>query len=597
MGNELKRIKDALGKLRLILNRQQKVFGVIIFIMSLIAALLETLGVSAILPLIEAVLSMDNLIQKPYVAPLISVFHLKSNQQIIILLCVGITLVYAFKNIYSVFYAWASAKYSQKIRRELAINMLDAYMKQGYSFFVENNTPKLSRGMGSDVGCVQTIIAQLFVFISKVLTIICISVFVIIQAPAMVLFLFFLVCFCFSLTQIIFRKPMKKYGALSRDYSCRAQQVSLEALQGSKEVLVTGRQSYFVNEYLKSIIDYNKAELHLSVASSAPASIIELVCIVGLVFSIGIQIVSANDTGILLTQLASVAVAAFRIFPALGIALSCVNTIVFNTPGLNAQYEMLQIVKMSDAQNAKTASQENSKYKDITFQNEIQLSHVTFGYSRSCENVIDDLSMTIKRGASIGFIGTSGAGKTTLADIILALYKPQSGAVLMDGINIEELGNTWHRIVGYVPQSIYMTDSTIRKNVAFGIDDGEIDDQKVWKALEMAQMKQFVEELPDNINTNVGERGVQLSGGQRQRIAIARALYMNPDIIILDEATAALDTETESAVMESIDMLKGIKTLIIVAHRLSTIAKCDEIYEISNGKAIKRNKEDVLKKG
>ena len=142
-----------------------------------------------------------------------------------------------------------------------------------------------------------------------------------------------------------------------------------------------------------------------------------------------------------------------------------------------------------------------------------------------------------------------------------------------------------------------MTDSTIRKNVAFGIDDGEIDDQKVWKALEMAQMKQFVEELPDNINTNVGERGVQLSGGQRQRIAIARALYMNPDIIILDEATAALDTETESAVMESIDMLKGIKTLIIVAHRLSTIAKCDEIYEISNGKAIKRNKEDVLKKG
>ena len=178
MSNELKRIKDALGKLRLILNRQQKVFGVIIFIMSLIAALLETLGVSAILPLIEAVLSMDNLIQKPYVAPLISVFHLKSNQQIIILLCVGITLVYAFKNIYSVFYAWASAKYSQKIRRELAINMLDAYMKQGYSFFVENNTPKLSRGMGSDVGCVQTIIAQLFVFISKVLTIICISIFV-----------------------------------------------------------------------------------------------------------------------------------------------------------------------------------------------------------------------------------------------------------------------------------------------------------------------------------------------------------------------------------------------------------------------------------
>lgn len=596
MGDELKRIKDALRKLRFILNRQQKVYGVLIFIMSLLAALFETLGVSAILPLIEAAFSTDTLVQKPYVVPFIRIFHLKSNTQIIIVLCIGIAIIYVLKNGYAVFYAWASAKYAQKIRRELAISMLEAYMEQGYSFFVENNTAKLSRGMGSDVGCVQTIIAQIFVFIAKSLTIICISAFVIIQAPAMSLFLFALICCCFLLVQVIFRKPMKKYGVLSRDYSCRAQQVSLEALQGSKEVLVTGRQKYFINEYLQSLINYNKAELQLSVASSAPASIIEVVCVIGLIFSIGIQIVNANDTGALLTQLAAVAVAAFRIFPALGTVLSCVNAIIFSTPGLNAQYEMHQIIRASDAQNVATSSEGENKYGDISFQNEIRLSHVSFGYSRSSERVIDDLSMTIKKGESIGFIGSSGAGKTTLSDIILALYKPQSGAVLMDGINIEDLGSAWHRVVGYVPQSIYMTDSTIRKNVAFGISDEEIDDKKVWKALEMAQMRQFIETLPDQINTKVGEWGVQLSGGQRQRIAIARALYTDPDIIILDEATAALDTETESAVMESIEMLKGIKTLIIVAHRLSTIAKCDEIYEISNGKAIKRNKEDVLNK-
>lgn len=596
MVNELKRIKEAIGKLRFILNRQQKIYGVMIFFMSLIAALLETLGVSAILPLVEAAFSADTLAEKPYLRPFILVFHLENTVQIIVLLCVGISIVYLIKNGYAVLYSWASAKYAQKIRRELAIGMLEAYMKQGYDFFAENNTAKLSRGMGSDVGCVQTIIAQLFVFMAKILTIISISVFVIIQAPAMALFLLALVCCCFLMTQMIFRRPMKKYGELSRDYSCRAQQISLEALQGSKEVLVTGRQDYFVHEYLKSMIDYNKAELHLSLASAAPASIIEVVCVVGLIICIGAQIVSTNNSGILLTQLASVAVAAFRIFPALGIALSSVNTIVFNTPGLNAQFEMLQIVKKSEP-DRKIQADCSKKYKNISLQNEIQLVHVSFGYSRSDEKVLNDLSMTIKRGSSVGFIGISGAGKTTLADIILALYRPLSGQILMDGINIVELGREWHRIVGYVPQNIYMTDSTIRKNIAFGIYEEDIDDDKIWKALEMAQMKNFVEELPDKINTNVGEWGVQLSGGQRQRIAIARALYMEPDVIILDEATAALDTETESAVMESIEMLKGVKTLIIVAHRLSTIAKCDEVYEISDGKAVRRNKEDVLSKG
>ena len=228
------------------------------------------------------------------------------------------------------------------------------------------------------------------------------------------------------------------------------------------------------------------------------------------------------------------------------------------------------------------------------FEKELTLSHVTFSYEARDLTVIDDLNMTIKKGASVAFIGSSGAGKTTLADIILALLKPKSGQILMDGIDIEDLGGRWHQIIGYVPQSIYMTDDTIRRNIAFGIADGEIDDEKVWKALEMAQMKDFVMNLSMGLDTIVGEWGVQFSGGQRQRIAIARALYNNPDIIIMDEATAALDTETETAVMESIDALQGIKTLIIVAHRLTTIKNCDVIYEIKDGMAIERKKEEIF---
>ena len=231
---------------------------------------------------------------------------------------------------------------------------------------------------------------------------------------------------------------------------------------------------------------------------------------------------------------------------------------------------------------------------NIKFQNEIRLSHITFSYTKENGNVLSDLNMVIKKGTSVGLIGTSGAGKTTLSDLILALYKPQHGTIQMDGIDINDIGTHWHYLTGYVPQSVYLSDSSIRRNVAFGIRESEIDDQKIWKALEMAQLKSFVETLKNGLDTQVGEWGVKFSGGQRQRIAIARALYNDPDILIMDEATAALDNETEQAVMESIEALQGIKTLIIIAHRLTTIRKCDEIYEIIDGKAVLRSHEEIF---
>lgn len=202
--------------------------------------------------------------------------------------------------------------------------------------------------------------------------------------------------------------------------------------------------------------------------------------------------------------------------------------------------------------------------------------------------------MVIRKGTSVAFIGASGAGKTTLADLILSLLKPENGKIFMDGTDINELGDKWHEIIGYVPQSIYLTDSSIRKNIAFGIEESKIDDKKIWKALEMAQLRSFVDSLPEGLDTRVGECGVKFSGGQRQRIAIARALYNEPDILILDEATAALDNETETAVMESIEALQGYKTLIIVAHRLTTIKNCNVIYEITNGKAEIVEKEKIF---
>ena len=592
MIKEIRKVRDALGKLSFILNREQKKYCVLIFLMSLVSALIETAGVSIIVPVVQIVISVDQLMEQPYVRPLIDLFHLETSAEVIIFVCLGVGIIYILKNAYSFLYTWASARFSNKIRRELAVRVLQTYMKQGYIFFVDNSSSSLIRGISSDVISVQNVIANFFSSMCKILIIICMTMFIIVQTPFVALLILCMVVFCFVISQIVFRKPMRRFGVSSREYSVRASQASLEAIQGYKEILVFGRQDYFVNEYLKNMIGYNKAEVQMTLAAASPSFMIEVVCIIGILAVVAVQSITAGGNADLLTQMVIIALATLRILPALGALLGNVNSIVFNAPGLNSASDTLHMVNELDKD--ETIEKKKSFYADIGLKSELEVSHVSYAYPRTEKNVIDDLCMTITKGTSIGFVGTSGVGKTTLADLILGLLKPQNGKILMDGTDIEELGDAWHDIIGYVPQSIYMTDASVRRNVAFGIAEAHIDDTKVWKALEMAQIKEFVEGLPEGLDTGIGERGVQLSGGQRQRIAIARALYNEPDIIVLDEATAALDNETEDAVMESIEALQKVKTLIIVAHRLTTIRKCDVIYEIAGGKAIQRSKEEVL---
>ena len=232
------------------------------------------------------------------------------------------------------------------------------------------------------------------------------------------------------------------------------------------------------------------------------------------------------------------------------------------------------------------------KYRNIKFLKELEIRGVYYRYPNVEDFVIAGVDIRIEKGQSIALIGPSGAGKTTMSDIILSLLKPQKGAILMDGIDIEDLGEEWSRVIGYVPQAVYIVDDTIKNNIAFG--EEVIDEERVWRALKIAQLDNFVKGLPSGVETVVGERGVRFSGGQRQRLAIARALYRNPEILILDEATAALDNETEEEVMEAIEALQGYKTMIIVAHRLTTIRNCDKIYEIKDGKAVEKDKKEVL---
>ncbi len=597
MKTGLIKIKDALGKLNFILSAEQKRYGVWMLILSLLAAVFEMIGVSVILPLMQVMLKPDDLWDRWYVRRVTDVLHIETNEGLVFLICTVVILVYIVKNVYFIFYSYVTTRYANKIKKELSVRVLEAYMQQGYLFFVNHNSGRLLQGMGGDVSSVYTIVSQLFSLISKGLTIVCIGVFILVQTPALALCLVALVVLCFVLIQFIFRKSMRKYGELQRRYSWYSQQISLESIQGSKEILVMNRQKHFVSMFRKNTDKLNDASLRVDMGARTPTYIIETICITGLLLIVGVMYGKTNDTVELISQLSAIAIAAFRILPSLGGISSAVNSIMFNMPALSAAYETLSQVKELEKEFTLQEKTDSEHMQHVNFQDKLELKNIVFSYPNAEARVLNGVNITIKRGQAVAFIGPSGAGKTTLSDVVLALLEPQAGQILMDGINIQELGTRWNHLVGYVPQSVYLIDNSVRNNVAFGYSEEEIDDEKVWKALEMAQIKDFVETLPEGLDTFVGEFGVRFSGGQRQRMAIARALFSNPDILILDEATSALDNDTENAVMEAIDALQGIKTLIIVAHRLSTIRNCDVIYEIKDGKATERSKKEVFPEG
>ena len=471
-------------------------------------------------------------------------------------------------------------KFSTKVRRELAVRIMQTYMNQGYLFFVQNNTARLLQGMSGDVTSVFNILNSIFSIAIKLLTIVCIGGYILIQSREIALVLLILIVICFIIIQIIFRKPMRQNGKKSRELACECSQTAMEAIQGNKEILVMNKQDYTVRHYEDLMADANRVEVNLYMGAALPAYIIEMVCIAGVLLAVAVEMGTDTDQFLLISRLTAMAVGAFRILPALGTISSGVNSNTSITPQLQSAYSTLQGVKLLETKMIQKRENEE-KYRETEFRKILRVQNICFGYPDAEESVLKNVSLDIEKGQSIAYIGPSGACKTTLADIILGLLKPNSGKIFMDDINIEELGGKWNEIIGYVPQSLYIIDDTIRKNIAFGEKNEDIDDDKIWQALEIAQLDDFVKKLPNGLNTYVGEWGVRFSGGQRQRLAIARALYRDPDILVLDEATAALDNETESEVMKAIERLQGYKTLIIVAHRLTTVKKCDKNKSIS----------------
>lgn len=592
MINKIKSLNVVWHQYQFLLTNSQKRWGIVVFLLSMLGALCETLGVSVMLPLIQVIIMPERLRQNESLAVIFDRFQLNSDAALICLVGGAVILVYVIKNLLLLFVAYVSVKYSCKVQRELSVEMMDSYMKRGYVFFIDSSLGDLLRGMQSSISSTYTALDQFFKLVSEFLTILFICIYILFSDWIMALCIIVLSGLCLLAIVLGFQKSVRKASQTMYNLSAHGNRILIQAFEGIKEVLVMKRENFFVKKYQENYVKQQKALINKTIAISSPTYIIEAICITGLMIMVCIKAITTNDSVNLVAQLGAFAVAAFRILPSLGRISSGFNQFMACVPGINETYE--NFLRARQAVAAKKKEFVMSETEEISFTDKLRIDHVSWSYPNSDKLVLDDVSLDIVKGDSIAFVGKSGAGKTTLADVVLGLLVPQEGHVYLDETDIQSIRGNWHKVIGFVPQNVNLQDDTVRRNVAFGIDDNEIDDSRVWKALEQAQMKDIIEDSKDGLDTMIGERGIRFSGGQKQRFAIARALYYNPDILVLDEATAALDTETESAVMESIQLLQGNKTLIIIAHRITTIKNCDKIYRIENGKAFEVNYEDLV---
>lgn len=581
----MRRVIDLLKKIKYILNGKQLTVSVMVLILTMVGSILECIGVSIIIPLISVILTPDVLMNNKWVKTTYFVNRFGYNG-LVISIVVFVIAIYVVKNIFFVFLSWVRIKFACKIQREISIKILKSYMYRGYQFFLNSSYGALSRGVSGDPEALFDVLYSGLRLLSDVFTILLICIVLFISDFLLSIGIIFLAIICVVAIFLLFRKDMHSTGAKLRKYTASASQSLYHSFEGIQDILVLRKQRYFVNEY-----DYNKTKLQQAICRQtvgveAPTYVIEGFFIVGIMLMVCVNIIFGNNTEGFVATLAAFAVGAFRILPSLGRISITLNKVMMCVPGINALYENVKEAENYSLKHPEMKSFDNDKNSVdnniTTFKNEIVVNNVSFSYSNTSSLVLNRVKLHIRKGESVGIIGTSGTGKTTLVNILLGLLKPTSGEITMDGINITKIPEDWSNIVGYIPQSVFLLSGSIKENVAFGCDKSEIDEDRVKEALNMAELGELINSLDDGIDTFVGDRGVRLSGGQRQRIVIARALYHNPDVLLMDEATSALDTETESAVISSINSFQGKITMIIVAHRLTTIKNCNRVYRVVN---------------
>ncbi len=577
MTDQSSNIQTSIRKIWQLLTSRERKGTVILFVLTFIGMGLETLGVGLVIPALAILTQADYAEKISSIQPVVRALGHPTQETLVILGMIVLVTIYAIKALFLGFLAWRQNCFAFGVQAQLSLRLFTVYLSQPYTFHLQRNSAQLITNTINEVAMFGGIVTKTMSIFSECLVLLGISVLLLAAEPLGAVIVVSVLGFAGLGFHQLTRARFLRWGE-ARQYHERLRLQHLQqGLGAAKDIKLLGRESEFLEKYsIHNTQNARVGQLEQTLAA-LPRLWLELLAVGGLAALVFTMLAQGRELATILPTLGLFAAAAFRVLPSVNRILGAAQTFKYGLPVIDVLHAELRLPTM-------TAETRNSL--KLPFERTLELNHVVFTYPGASNQSLKDISLTIASGESVGFIGASGAGKSTLVDVVLGLLTPDTGQVCVDGHDVQSNLRHWQDQIGYVPQTIFLTDDTLRRNIAFGISDAQIDENSIRRAICAAQLDDYVNGLPDGLDSVVGERGVRLSGGQRQRIGIARALYHDPAVLVLDEATSALDTETERGVIEAVRALQGTKTVIIVAHRLSTVKYCGRIYKLENGQVI-----------
>ena len=552
--------------------------SVILIFMMVIGTMLEVAGIGLVIPVLGFLSNKEAIIESQLFQSLIPSSINLADTNFLLWGILILIFVYLVKTVYLTYLSWRISKTVYGLEESLSRKLYNKYLNQSFAFHLENNSGQLIQNVSGEVNQLASIIMGGLNLISEIFVVIGIAILLLLIEPVGTLVsLAILLLFSFFYF-LIFKGRLLKWGILRQDAEGKRIQHLQQGFGGIKEVKLFGAMPHFLTNFARHNVIFTNMNMLQNFFNVVPRYFIELIAVLllGVLFAI-LSLDNSNEPAGIIPVVGLFAVAAFRLMPSANRILVSIQSLRYASPIINTVYREL---------NLKDSEVYRNKSNIIEFENEICFKNVCFSYNTQNSKALKDINLNISKGSFIGIIGKSGSGKSTLINLLLGLLEPTDGEILIDSLSLKNNIRGWQNRIGYVPQDIFLIDDTLQNNIAFGIDLVDINSYRLKKAIELSQLADYIDGLSNGLETFVGERGVKISGGQRQRIGIARALYNDPDILVLDEATSSLDATTEADLMSAVNALQGIKTIIIVAHRLTTIKNCEYIYKLNDGQII-----------
>lgn len=574
-------------KIWYLLTSKERFRAILLLLLMCIGAIFELVGIGVIPVFMSFIVQPQDPAKNSIINSLYQIFNLKSHQDLIVVVGLFLIILFIIKSIFLVFLSYVQHQFIFNKMRSFAVNLYKTYLSSAYTFHLARNSSELINYVNNETYHLFTGVVLPYMNLlteGVLMTLIAVSL-IVVEPIGTLTAVLLMGIVSISYYQLI-KLKVGEVGKIRQFHAGKMVQWADQGLSGVKEIKVAGKEEFFVRNFDHHVKGYTTGNKIALTLENVPRLVLETVAVIAIVGLVIIGLNQGRSSSSLLSGITLFAVAAFRLLPAVNRILTSLTSMRYNGSALDAIY--YDIINLKQ-QNQLGGSYEKNLLLEpakISLHQSLEFRHVSYHYPQSEQLAIPDLSLMMPKGQVVGIVGHSGAGKTTFVDLLLGLLAPTSGQILADGVDITTNLNSWRKNVGYIPQNIYLFDDTLRANIAFGYFPEQIDDRRIWKVLKAVQLKEFVSELPEQLDTSIGEGGVRLSGGQRQRIGIARALYHNPRLLIMDEATSALDNQTEQAVTQAIEKLSKDRTVVIIAHRLSTVQKCDVIYMMGKGKIL-----------